>query len=326
VGGRSLSGPRVEIYTDGGCDPNPGPGGWGAVLLSGKHRKEMSGADPATTNNRMELTAAIEALRNLKVPCDVTLYTDSEYLRNGITRWVKGWQARGWRKANGQPVENRDLWEALLHQARRHTIDWRWVRGHQGNPLNERADQLATEARRKLVSERRGGTSSSSGTNRPDNGRHMDAVALYVRGCALGVPGPGGYAAVLVEETGAEAVASGHWPSATNNVMELWAVIAGLRTLKRPSRVTVYTPSKYLYEGASRWLADWERRRWRTRDGRPVKHREVWTELVHMMGDHDISWKLVPAARAGVHGERAARVARQEAEKAAGQAGASAGE
>ena len=198
--------------------------------------------------------------------------------------------------------------------------------GAPGNPLNERADQLATEARRKLVSERRGGTSSSSGTNRPDNGRHMDAVALYVRGCALGVPGPGGYAAVLVEETGAEAVASGHWPSATNNVMELWAVIAGLRTLKWPSRVTVYTPSKYLYEGASRWLADWERRRWRTRDGRPVKNREVWTELVHMMGDHDISWKLVPAARAGVHGERAARVARQEAEKAAGQAGASAGE
>jgi ribonuclease HI len=291
------------------------------VLLSGKHRKEMSGAEAVTTNNRMELTAAIEALRSLKVYCEVTLYTDSEYLRNGITRWVRGWQARGWRKANGQPVENQDLWEELVRQSQRHAIDWRWVRGHQGNPLNERADRLATEARRQLVAGRRNSRPpTGSGTPERHDERAMAAMTLYTRGCALGVPGPGGYAAVRIDPAGDEAVVSGRWPAATANVMELWAVIAGLRSLRRPSRVTIHTTSKYVYEGATRWLADWERRGWRTRAGEQVKNREVWAELVHVMGDHDMVWKLLPAERGDSPSGRAAHVARQEAECAAREA------
>lgn len=140
----------VEIWTDGGCKPNPGPGGWAAILRFGTAERELSGADAATTNNRMELTAAAEALEALTRPCTVMLHTDSEYLRNGITRWTEGWVRRRWRNAAGDPVANIDLWQRILAAAARHEIDWRWVRGHSGNTMNERADVLATQARAKL--------------------------------------------------------------------------------------------------------------------------------------------------------------------------------
>lgn len=137
---------HVTIYTDGACRGNPGPGGWGAVLLSGSHRKELNGADSATTNNRMELTAAIEALAALKRRCQVKLYTDSQYVRQGITEWIHQWKKRDWRTADRKPVKNVDLWQALDAQIARHDIEWHWVRGHSGVPENERADQLANEA------------------------------------------------------------------------------------------------------------------------------------------------------------------------------------
>ena len=139
--------PPVEIWTDGGCKPNPGPGGWAAILRFGGNEKELTGHDPATTNNRMELTAAAAALEALTRPCLVVLHTDSEYLRNGITRWHTGWVRRNWRNAAGDPVANMDLWRRILDAAKPHQIDWRWVRGHAGDPMNERADQLATAAR-----------------------------------------------------------------------------------------------------------------------------------------------------------------------------------
>ena len=141
---------RVEIWTDGGCKPNPGPGGWAAILRFGSTERELSGAEAATTNNRMELTAAAMALEALKRPCSVIVHTDSEYLRNGITRWHTGWVRKGWRNAAGDPVANMDLWRRILEAAKPHDIDWQWVRGHSGNPMNERADILATQARRML--------------------------------------------------------------------------------------------------------------------------------------------------------------------------------
>jgi len=140
----------VEIWTDGGCRPNPGPGGWGAILRFRGIERELSGAEPATTNNRMELTAAAEALESLKRPCRVVLHTDSEYLRNGITRWHQGWVRKNWRNAAGDPVANMDLWRRILDAAKPHKIEWKWVRGHAGDVMNERADVLATEARRAL--------------------------------------------------------------------------------------------------------------------------------------------------------------------------------
>jgi ribonuclease HI len=137
---------RIEIYTDGACRGNPGPGGWAATLQLGAHFRELSGAEPATTNNRMELTAVIESLAALKRESAVRLYTDSEYVRRGITEWLKAWKARDWRTADKKPVKNRDLWERLDTLAARHDIEWHWVKGHSGVPGNERVDRLANTA------------------------------------------------------------------------------------------------------------------------------------------------------------------------------------
>ncbi len=137
----------VEVWTDGGCKPNPGPGGWAAILRCGTHDRELTGSDPATTNNRMELTAAAAALEALTRPCRVVLHTDSEYLRNGVTRWSTGWVRRNWRNAAGDPVANMALWRRVLEAAKPHEVEWRWVRGHAGDAMNERADRLATAAR-----------------------------------------------------------------------------------------------------------------------------------------------------------------------------------
>ncbi len=135
--------PGVVIFTDGSCRGNPGPGGWGAILIHGDHEREIWGGEAATTNNRMELTAAIEALIALKRPCHVELHTDSQYVKNGITQWLSLWKARGWRTMTKGAVKNEDLWRRLDEARLRHEVDWRWVKGHAGHALNERADQLA---------------------------------------------------------------------------------------------------------------------------------------------------------------------------------------
>ena len=137
---------RVAIFTDGACKGNPGPGGWGAILRFGGKEKELNGAEPHTTNNRMELQAAISALTALTRACDVDLTTDSVYVRDGITKWVHGWQKNGWKTADRKPVKNDDLWQTLVAAARPHTVRWHWVKGHAGHPENERADALANEA------------------------------------------------------------------------------------------------------------------------------------------------------------------------------------
>jgi ribonuclease HI len=134
---------RVEIWTDGACSGNPGPGGWGAILKFGETAKELSGGEPHTTNNRMELSAAISALEALTRPCGIDLHTDSQYLRLGVMQWLKGWKRNGWRTADKKPVKNDDLWRRLDEAAARHDIDWRWVKGHAGEEMNERADELA---------------------------------------------------------------------------------------------------------------------------------------------------------------------------------------
>ena len=137
---------HVEIATDGACKGNPGPGGWGVVLRSGGHEKDMSGGEPLTTNNRMELMAAIRGLAALKKPSRVTLSTDSRYVMDGLTKWIKGWQRNGWKTADRKPVKNADLWQELLDAAAPHRIEWVWVKGHAGHPDNERADRLASDA------------------------------------------------------------------------------------------------------------------------------------------------------------------------------------
>ena len=149
--------PEVEIFTDGACKGNPGPGGWGAILRSGGKERELSGGESPTTNNRMELMAAIEALKALKKPCRVQLWTDSNYVRDGITKWIHGWLRNGWRTSDKKPVKNAELWQRLLEAQARHTVEWRWVKGHSEHVENDRADELAREG---MAPFKRGGASS----------------------------------------------------------------------------------------------------------------------------------------------------------------------
>lgn len=137
---------RVDVFTDGACSGNPGPGGWGAILISKEAQKELSGGEKLTTNNRMELMAAIAALEALKRPCEVHLHTDSMYVKDGITKWLAGWITKGWKTADKKPVKNQDLWQRLDEARSRHQVSWHWVRGHSGHELNERADALARAA------------------------------------------------------------------------------------------------------------------------------------------------------------------------------------
>jgi len=135
----------IEIYTDGACAGNPGPGGWGVLILDGDEEIELTGGEPQTTNNRMEMTAAIEALRAVRENTPIRLYTDSQYVKNGVTQWIAGWKRNGWRTAAKKPVKNKDLWEILDELATQREIDWRWVKGHSGDPCNDRADELARQ-------------------------------------------------------------------------------------------------------------------------------------------------------------------------------------
>ena len=147
---------KVEIFTDGACRGNPGPGGWGALMRYGEHERELCGGEPQTTNNRMELMAAIMALEVLREPCEVDLTTDSEYVRKGISEWLPGWKARNWRTSDRKPVKNADLWQRLEQAAARHQVRWHWVRGHSGHDENERADQLANRGIDQLDGQARG--------------------------------------------------------------------------------------------------------------------------------------------------------------------------
>lgn len=137
---------RVEVFTDGACKGNPGPGGWGVLLRMGSHEKELSGGDPDTTNNRMEMTAVIKALNALIEPCEVVIHTDSRYVIDGMTKWIHGWRTKGWINASKQPVRNADLWHDLIEAVSRHAVHWQWVRGHSGHVENERVDKLACDA------------------------------------------------------------------------------------------------------------------------------------------------------------------------------------
>jgi len=292
--------PRVTIYTDGGCRPNPGPGGWGAVLLfPDRDPVELSGAEKDTTNNRMELRAAIEALRALPGPHEVRLVTDSEYLKNGITRWLEGWRRRGWLTASRKPVKNRDLWVALDAELQRHRVSWEWTRGHSGDRHNELADRLATRA-----------------MGIPDLPLDdPDAVHLSVAVAWSGKRDAGGWAAVL-RWRDQRRTASGLVPGASANRMHLISAVEGLGLLRRPSTVHLYTVSSYLKDGATAWIRSWKARKWTTRDGEPVRHVDLWRRLESLGKRHRITWHVVDEATGPEEVREAKRLARAALEEA----------
>jgi ribonuclease HI len=285
--------PEVPIYTDGACDPNPGPGGWAAVLRSGGHEKRLTGSDPDTTNNRMELQAVIAALAALKRPSRIRLHTDSEYVRRGVTEWLERWKAKGWKN-----VANRDLWEALDEAQRRHVIEWRWVKGHAGDPLNEEVDRLAVSMipRQTLPLDDRAATHVFTGVS--------------CRGTQ------GAWAALLrrynPDEPSVETL-SGDEPETSANRLHLLAALNGLRATPAGSRVHLYTPSDYVIKGIQQWVRAWAAQGWRTREGQPTKHRELWQSLQAEAAMRQVHWHSVRGEARPPESQQAEVLAQQRA-------------
>lgn len=265
---------NVVIYSDGGSDPNPGIGGWAAVLKYGEHEKVLTGNDPATTNNRMELQAAISALEALKRLSSIEFHTDSQYLRQGITQHIEKWAANNWILKGGKPVSNADLWQKLWPLVKKHEIEWNWVKGHAGNPLNEKVDQLARQARLEIT---------------PAAQIDENAPKLYIRSSCKGNPGPGGWGVVL-EEAGETEQSSGSNPQTTNNRMEIQAAIEGILMLSPESGVQLFTTSDYVFQGATKWIQGWRRRQWVKGDGKPVANSDLWQALDQLMKNYNIHW------------------------------------
>lgn len=265
---------EVIIYSDGGSDPNPGIGGWAAILQFGEHEKVLTGNDPDTTNNRMELTAAVRALQALKRPCSINFYTDSQYLRKGITEWIDGWEKKGWKSASGKPVQNVDLWKILKPLTAKHTIEWHWVKGHAGNHMNERVDVLARQARLDIT---------------PEESLAEDVPKLYIRSSCKGNPGPGAWGAVL-EIDGETEQLSGTETTTTNNRMEIMAAIQGILLLPAGSSVQVFTTSDYLFQGITKWIIGWRRRKWVKKDQKPVANADLWQALDKLIEQYSVKW------------------------------------
>ena len=274
---------RVVIYTDGGAVPNPGAGGWAAVLLhsvAGESR-EISGGALDTTNNRMELMAAIEALEALNDSCDVEIFTDSTYVRRGISEWLPGWQAAGWRRRDGEPVKNADLWRRLAAASFRHEIDWRWVKGHSGHEHNERADTLATAEIAKIRGE------AATFVEVDELETDVDVEVLLKVTCRKGW---GGWAARLREKA-AEEVLGGGMSGVTANQLELVAAAQILTAVPRDSSLLVRGGSDYLRKGASVWMSAWKTRGWRTKEGGEIKNTELWRRLDRLLAGREVHWR-----------------------------------
>ncbi|MFP3939424.1 MAG: ribonuclease HI [Thermoanaerobaculia bacterium] len=268
--------PRYRVYTDGGADPNPGAGGWGAVILGpGGGERELSGGEEWATNNRMELTAAIRALEALPSGAPAALYTDSIYLKKGVTEWLPRWIARGWRRRTGE-LQNEDLWRRLAALIEERDVTWHWVRGHAGHRHNERADRLATRE----IASRKGG--------RPGPGAGGEADAeVYLR--VSGGGGGGGWAAA-VRHGGEERIESGSAPGASANELDVLAAAEVLESLPEGITVALHSASDYLRNGATRWLPSWRRRNWTTKAGTPVRNRAAWERLAAALARREVVW------------------------------------
>jgi ribonuclease HI len=314
--------PRIIIHTDGGCRPNPGPGGWGAVVEGPDGRLELSGSEADSTNNRMELTAAVRALEALPAGSEVDLVTDSTYVEQGITRWLAGWRRRGWLTAAKEPVKNRDLWQALDEAARRHRVRWLWTRGHSGHTGNERAHELAAAAIPRLP--------APAAARRPTSGAGSAAGGDAATGPAAGVA-PGAAPEDLVEvflgvawsatrRQGAwgavlrwgevERELSGPVEGSSANAAHVAGAAQALAAIRRPVPVRVVTVSDYLRDGAVRWLPAWRSRGWRTREGQPVASREWWQRLEPHLARLQVDWQVPDGDPPPVEVGRARELAR----------------
>jgi ribonuclease HI len=295
----------IRVYTDGGCRPNPGPGGWGAVLHLAEGTHELAGGEADSTNNRMELTAALRALEALPAGSEVELITDSTYLQQGITRWLAGWRRRGWVTAARQPVANRDLWMALDAAAQRHRVRWRWARGHAGEAGNERAHELAAAAIPAASAARRSTPNAAAAT--PD----VDEVEVFLGVAWSASRGEAAWGAVLRHRNGEKELA-GRLELPSANAAHVAGAAFALEAMRRSVPVRVVTASDYLRDGATRWLSTWRERGWRTREGEPVASREWWERLARQLARLEVRWEVADKAATPpelAHARRLARAA-----------------
>lgn len=317
---------EVTIYTDGACKGNPGPGGWGVILVAGENEREMYGGTLETTNNQMELLAAIEALEALKRPCSVKLFTDSKYLIDGASNWIHGWKKNGWRTKEKKPVKNVDLWQRIDEQLNRHDVRFTWVRGHNGDPLNERADALANLGCAPYLNQK-GKPSTSVEAVEPIGADAAQAfLDLAMDQTKISVSGPqvvaytdgsclkskaGGWGVVIIDQ-GAEYELSGGASGTTNNRMEMMAAISALVSISPERPTVIVTDSEYLKLGIEEHIKSWKSKNWRKADGGPVKNLDLWKQLDALCLNRQVVWRWVKGHSNDKYNDWADRLATSE--------------
>jgi ribonuclease HI len=289
--------PQVTIFTDGGSQPNPGPGGYGILMLYPDGQQHaISGGEPDTTNNRMELTAACVALETLSEPYHVMLYTDSQYVKKGITEWIQGWVRKGWKD-----VKNPDLWQRLHTATKRHDIDWRWVRGHAGNQHNERVDQLATAARQQVV-RTRGIVQPTTATFEPSAAPATTATkaadfdfVVYTATNYVNASKSGGWAVVIESTHTPDAPPvelSGSASKTSPYELAMLAAANALEAVPSPGSVQIHTDNETVQKGASTWVKGWRKNGWMTTQGKPVQHLLLWQRIDAAQHPRTVKWML----------------------------------
>ncbi len=288
-----MSLPLILIYTDGSCSPNPGPGGWGVVILPQKGKKrELSGKVPETTNNRMELQASLEALQALPRASAVQLYTDSKYVQNGISKWIVNWRKNNWLTAEKEAVKNRDLWEALDHEMKRHEVQWLWVKGHANDPNNERADALAVAARGRM----------------PLPLSDETAVHIFIGITWRQKLKIGSWAAIFRYQKHFKVLGDVVENSSANRI-HIQSACNALNNIKRRLPVHLYTSSGYLKDGASNWLKGWERNGWQTREGKVVSNKKEWQALNEILQELSVNFHVIDKKIPPCHNQEAKELA-----------------
>jgi ribonuclease HI len=286
---------KIKIYTDGSCSPNPGTGGWAAVIINDEGQsRTIKGGEQETTNNRMELTAALRALQDLADPHSIELFTDSRYLKDGITEWLANWQQRDWTTIVGEDVKNRDLWQLLAAEIERHQVSWNWVKGHGKDQWNILVDELASVV-----------------LQRPPLPVHdQNAVHIFLSITWRQKMLAGAWAGVM-QYRNHYRVIGGVRREGTGNSLHIFSAISALGELKRALPVHIYTTSGYLKDGAGSWLSQWRRRDWCTKEGLEVSNRQEWQELDALLRTFSVTFHLINKEEPPCHVSGAKELAKE---------------
>jgi len=282
-----MSAQTIQIYTDGACQSNPGPGGWGAIILHPNEAPiKLNGGEKNTTNNQMELIAVIKALESIKKSHDkIVLYTDSKYVKEGITNWLDQWKKNNWKTSLNTPVKNQSLWQNLDSCTKKLNIQWEWVKGHAGNRWNEAADQLARLAIPNI----------STNENKKIDELPIDdpdAIHIFTAIAFSSKKKAGAWAAYLRYKTHTKSI-SEIVENASSNQIHICSAIGGLQMVKKKYPIHLYTLSDYLKDGASKWIRNWHKNNWKTKEGEAVKHKELWISLQQLTQAYQIKWHRV---------------------------------